>query len=51
VVDFRWYHYSRYRYSVDFYPLMCPRGQLGGSCIFIQPSVVDIPASSRQQML
>ena len=22
VLDFRWYHYSRYRYSVDFYPLM-----------------------------
>jgi len=22
VVDFRWYHYSRYRYSMVFYPLM-----------------------------
>ena len=34
VVDFRWYHYSRYRYSVAFYPLMNPvrlvRGRLEG---------------------
>jgi len=22
MVDFKWYHYSRYRYSVVFYPLM-----------------------------
>ena len=22
VVDFGWYHYSRYHYSMDFYPLM-----------------------------